>query len=205
MLNDSDPVPTHVLSGQDRQHRLTVTSLFELPIGKGRAIGSGMPRLLNAAIGGWQIQVIYLAQSGPPIAFGNVLWRGSGPEDLHQLVLPAGERTPDLWFNALKSSGPGVVGFEPITGKGLANNIRTFPLRLGGLRADGQNYWNSALYKQFVLREHLKLQLRTEWEGALNHANFAAPNAAPANSLFGQVTGTQGEARRIWIGLKLLF
>jgi hypothetical protein len=39
----------------------------------------------------------------------------------------------------------------------------------------------------------------------LNHANFAAPNAAPANTLFGQVSGTQGEARRIFAGLKLMF
>jgi hypothetical protein len=205
MLNDSDSGPTHVLSGQDRQHRLTVTSLFELPIGKGRAIGANMPAPLNAAVGGWQLQVIYLAQSGPPIAFGNVLWRGSGPEDLHQLVLPAGERTPDLWFNSLKSSGPGVVGFEAITAKGLGSNIRTFPLRLGGLRADGQNYWNAALYKLFVIHEGIKLQLRTEWEGAFNHANFSPPNAVPTNSLFGQVNAMQGEARRIWIGLKLMF
>ena len=205
MLNDSDPGPTHVISGQDRQHRLTVTSLVELPVGKGRAIGANMPALVNAALGGWQVQVIYLAQSGPPIAFGNVLWRGSGPEDLHQLVMPAGERTPDLWFNTLKSSGPGVVGFESVTAKALGSNIRTFPLRLGGLRADGQNYWNAALYKQFVIHESLKLQLRTEWEGAFNHANFSPPNAAPANSLFGQVNAMQGEARRIWIGMKLLF
>ena len=98
-----------------------------------------------------------------------------------------------------------MVGFEAITAKGLGSNIRTFPLRLGGLRADGQNYWNAALYKQFVIRESLKLQLRTEWEGAFNHANFSPPNAAPTNSLFGQVNAMQGEARRIWIGLKLLF
>jgi hypothetical protein len=164
-----------------------------------------MPSLLNYAIGGWQLQAIFLGQSGAPIALGNVLWRGSGPDDLHQLVLDAGSRTPDLWFNALKSSGPGVVGFETVNSKGLANNIRTFPLRLAGLRADGQNYWNGALYKQFAFRERLKLQLRTEWEGALNHPNFAAPNATPTSTLFGQVTAIQGEARRIWIGMKLMF
>jgi hypothetical protein len=205
MLNDSDPGPTHVISGQDRQHRLTVTGMVELPVGRGRALGRNMPSLLNYAIGGWQLQAIFLGQSGAPIALGNVLWRGSGPDDLHQLVLDAGSRTPDLWFNALKSSGPGVVGFETVNSKGLANNIRTFPLRLAGLRADGQNYWNGALYKQFAFRERLKLQLRTEWEGALNHPNFAAPNATPTSTLFGQVTAIQGEARRIWIGMKLMF
>jgi hypothetical protein len=205
MLNDSDPGPTHVISGQDRQHRLTLTWLVELPVGKGRPLGKHMPKLLDAVVGGWQMQAIYLAQSGPPIAFGNVLWRGAGPEDLHKLVMAAGDRTPDMWFNTLKSSGIGVVGFESNNAKALANNIRAFPLRLAGLRADGQNFWNAALYKQFAFRERYKLQLRTEWEGALNHANFSPPNAAPANTLFGQVTAMQGEARRIYIGLKLAF
>ena len=205
MLNQSDPGPTHVISPQDRTHRLTLTFLAELPIGKGRALGHDMPGILDAVIGGWQFQSIYLAQAGPPINFGNVLWRGTGPEDLHQLVLPKNERTPDRWFNTLSSSGPGVVGFETINAKGLASNIRTFPLRLGGLRADGQNYWNMSLHKQFAFRERYKLQFRTEWEGALQHANFGVPNNAPANTLFGQVTATQGEPRRISAGLKLMF
>jgi hypothetical protein len=205
MLNASDPGPTHVISNADRQHRLTITSLYELPVGKNRAFGSSMPAILDAALGGWQMQAIFLGQSGPPINFGNVLWRGTGPDDLGKLVMPVSDRTPDLWFNALKSSGPGVVGFETVTAKGLASNIRTFPLRLAGLRGDGQNYWNAALYKQFVIREKLRVQLRTEWEGALNHPNFSPPNATPTNTLFGQVTAMQGEARRIWIGLKLMF
>lgn len=205
MLNASDPLPTEVVSDQDRPHRLTVTGLVEIPVGRGRALGRDMHRALDAALGGWQFQAIYLGQSGPPIGFGNVLWRGTGPEDLHRLVLPKGQRTPDLWFNTLASSGPGEVGFETNNSRSLAQNIRTFPLRLAGLRADGHNFWNASLYKQFRFGERFRMQLRTEWEGALNHPIFAAPNTAPANTLFGQVTATQGEARRIWVGLKLMF
>jgi hypothetical protein len=62
-----------------------------------------------------------------------------------------------------------------------------------------------SLYKQFKVRERLRLQVRTDWEGALNTPQFAAPNAAPANTLFGSVNNTQGEGRRIYIGMKLLF
>ena len=67
------------------------------------------------------------------------------------------------------------------------------------------NYWNMSLYKQFPVGDRLKLQVRTEWEGALNTPQFAAPNAAPTNTLFGQVNNTVGEARRIYVGLKLMF
>ena len=97
------------------------------------------------------------------------------------------------------------AGFDRNSADALANNIRVFPLRLTGVRSPGPNYWNMSLFKQFRIQERLKLQVRTEWEGALNTPQFAAPNAAPANSLFGQINGTQGEARRIYVGLKLLF
>ena len=129
----------------------------------------------------------------------------AGPEDLRKLVLPVDQRTPDRWFSTLISTDPGVPGFEANSTRTLTNNIRTFPLRLSGLRADGDNYWNAALYKQFAFKERYKMQLRTEWEGALNHPQFDAPNAAPTNTLFGKVSGIRGEARRIFVGLKLMF
>jgi hypothetical protein len=49
--------------------------------------------------------------------------------------------------------------------------------------------------------------IRCEAEGVANHPNFAAPNAAPTNILFGQVSTpqTQQEERRISLGLKLMF
>ncbi|MFB3827427.1 MAG: carboxypeptidase regulatory-like domain-containing protein [Bryobacteraceae bacterium] len=193
-LNDTDPTPTHVISAADRPHRLTVTGIYELPFGKGKPVLSGAGGLLQALFGGWQTQAIYMFQSGPPVGFGNIIFRG----DLHDLVLPRYDRSPERWFNI-------DAGFERSNQKQLGSNIRAFPLRLTGLRADGDNYWNASLHKEFAVRERFKLRLRTEWEGALNHPSFAAPNTAPANTLFGQVNSTRGEARRIFVGLKLMF
>ena len=48
------------------------------------------------------------------------------------------------------------------------------------------------------------MQLRLEGQDALNHAMFSAPNAAPANTNFGMVTGVVApEQRRINLTLKL--
>jgi hypothetical protein len=118
--------------------------------------------------------------------------------DVRDIPLDGGERTLSRWFNT-------EAGFDKNSQNALANNLRYFPLRLAGVRAPGQNYWNMSLFKQFKVRERLRLQVRTEWEGALNTPQFAAPNAAPANTLFGQINNTQGEARRVYVGLKLLF
>jgi len=48
------------------------------------------------------------------------------------------------------------------------------------------------------------VQLRLEGQDALNHAMFSAPNAAPANTNFGMVTGVVApEQRRINLTMKL--
>ena len=46
---------------------INVTSLlYELPFGRGRRFGQGMNRLLDAAVGGWQVSAINTAQAGTP-------------------------------------------------------------------------------------------------------------------------------------------
>ena len=60
------------------------------------------------------------------------------------------------------------------------------------------------MFKNFRIRERLTFQLRGEAQDAFNHAMFAAPNTAPANTLFGSVNGTVGaEQRRISVVGKL--
>lgn len=49
--------------GTRRLHWLT-TSIYELPIGRGRQFGATMPRALDAVIGGWQLSNIFTWQTG---------------------------------------------------------------------------------------------------------------------------------------------
>jgi hypothetical protein len=193
-LNDSDDMPTHVISANDRPHRVVVSWIYELPFGKGRPFMSKAPGILQAIAGGWQFQAIWQGQTGPPLGFGNIIFRG----DLHDLVLPSDQRIPERWFNI-------DAGFEKASAKQLASNVRAFPLRLTGLRGDGEDYWNASLRKEFALRERAKLQIRTEWEGAFNHPTFDTPNMAPTNTLFGQVSSVRGEGRRVFAAAKLIF
>ena len=191
--NATDLVPEHVISAQDRPHRLVVSGIYEFPFGHSkRWLASG--RVLGHLVGGWQAQGIYTAQSGAPLGFGNPLFRG----DVHDIPLPRGERSPDLWFNR-------DAGFDRVAANQLANNIQIFPTRLTGVRQDGQNIWNLSLIKNFRIRESLRMQLRAESQNALNHAHFNAPNVNPVSSLFGIVSGTAGNPRLMFVGLKLLW
>jgi len=193
-LNATDPLPEKVIASQDRPQRLTFSGVWELPVGRGRQILSQIPGWADALIGGWQLQGFYEGQSGPPIGFGNIIFRG----DLHQLVLPISERKPSRWFNI-------DAGFERDPAKQLASNLRAFPSRLTGLRAKGMNIWNLSAIKNFRLTERFRLQFRSEWLNAMNHTHLAAPNTTPTSPLFGTVTSAPGYPRQIYFALKLTF
>jgi hypothetical protein len=193
-LNDTDPVPEHVISNLDRPHRIAISGVWELPVGKGRPIGGSMTRWLDAVIGGWQYQAIWQLQSGQALGFGNIIFRGN----IKDIPLPADQRSIYRWFNTN-------AGFERDSARQLAWNIRTFPSALAGLRGPNQDYWDMSLTKVFKVTERWRMQLKTQWEGAMNHPIFSNPNMAPTNPLFGTISSTQGEARRIYVGAKLTF
>ncbi len=186
----------HSISAADRPQHLAVTGIYELPFGKGRRFLSALPGWTDRVIGGWQVQAVYLAQSGAPISFGNIIFTG----DLHDIVLPRGVRKVERWFNT-------DAGFEKSSSKQLGSNYRTFPLRLTGLRADGYNIWNMSVIKNVHIRERVNFEMRAEAKNALNHPNFGGPNTnVTAGALFGQVTSSQGDPQRqILLQAKLKF
>lgn len=195
LLNDADARPTEVISPQDRTHHVAITAIYELPFGRGRHFLASSRGVVDHVIGGWQVQGIYQGQTGPPLNFGNVAFYGN----INDIQLPKSERTAERWFNT-------AAGFERDPAKQLANNLRTFPLRLPGVRSDGFNQWDLSVFKNFRITERVRFQLRAEAQNALNHAMFNPPNAAPTNSNFGQVTATQfPEQRRINLAGKLTF
>jgi hypothetical protein len=194
-LNDTDPAPEHVISDQDFPQRFTISGIWELPFGRGRALGRGMSRWLDALAGGWQLQAWYEGQSGNALGFGNNSFYG----ELHDIVLPVSERHPTRWFNV-------DAGFERAAGKGLSNNIRIHSTRFTGWRADGINNLDSSLFKNVRVTEKFTAQFRFETYNTLNHVQFDAPNTAPANTAFGTVTAEKGHGQRqLTFGAKLIF
>ncbi len=192
---ETDGIPEHIAADIDRPHRFTLTTMYELPFGRGKRYGAGSAGWLNQIIGGWQVQGIYQGQSGPPLGFGNVIYRGT----YDQLRLSGAGQSLQRWFN----NG----SFERSANLQLASNIRTFPSRIASVRGDGINVWDLSAHKNFKVRERLTVQLRAEVEGAMNTPNYSPPNTNPVSTLFGQVTNTQTgqEERRLFVTLRLLF
>jgi hypothetical protein len=173
---------------------VAVSGIYELPFGKGRTHLADLPRAADFLIGGWQLDAVITFQSGAPLGFGNALFNG----DIHDIALPSDERNADRWFNT-------AAGFNRNSSQQLADNIRTFPLRLAGVRGDSQNRWDLSAIKEFPITERVKFQFRAECFNALNHTILNDPNTSPTSSSFGRVTGTAAQSRTFQFAGKLRF
>ncbi|MFB3827142.1 MAG: carboxypeptidase regulatory-like domain-containing protein [Bryobacteraceae bacterium] len=192
-LNSVDTALYRSISRYDRPHRFVVNGIVELPFGRGRAIASGIPGALDHIIGGWQANAVMTKQSGPPLAFGDVIFRGS----IKDIPLPASQRTVERWFNT--------SGFERRPSQQLEYNVRTFPRYLSGVRADGQSKWDLSLTKHFRMSERINLQFRAECYNCTNHTNFNEPNMTVTSTSFGTITDQSGLSRQFQLALKLTY
>jgi hypothetical protein len=201
LLNAGDPRPTEVISNSDIPHRFTVSGIYELPLGKNQRFFSNVSSVASHLISGWQISGIYTLQSGFPIGnFGNVLFTG----DVNDILLPEDERTLTRWINT-------DAGFNKTSNQQLVNNVRTFPLRFGFLRAPRTNNVDLGIMKRTKIGEGEKeAQFRAELLNAFNHPllfTAGQVNLTPTDRAFGQITaGTQANyPRRVQLTLKFLF
>ena len=186
-LNSSDVQLTKQVAAEDRPQRLVILGSYELPFGRGKRYLSQVPAVLNAATGGWIVNVVHAQQVGAALNWGNVLYFG-GDLDLNN-------RNVAHAFNTSL--------FDRVSADQLSDNIRTFPLTFGNLRQDGSDTYDMSGVKQFHIHERLRFEYRCEWFNALNHPNFSAPNLSPTSSAFGTITSISGLNRVIQMSLRL--
>jgi hypothetical protein len=193
--NVTDPFLEEVVSPQDFTHRFVLSTIYELPVGRGKRFFPQMNRAVDAAFGGWQVQGWYEGQTGDALGFGNAIFTG----DIRNVELPKNQRTAERWFNV-------DAGFNRNSAQVLANNLIGLSSRFNGVRADGINNFDLSLFKNFQITERSRLQLRFENYNALNHVQFAGPNTNPINAAFGSITGEKGHGQRqVTVGAKLMF
>jgi hypothetical protein len=194
-LNAADPMPYEQIANFDRTHRLTMSGIWELPFGRGRALGANMPGPLNVVAGGWQLGMTVIRQGGGPIGWwDNIIFNG----DPKNIVLPKSQRSVDKWINP-------DAGFNRKAGEQLAYFVRTWPLRFSGIRGDGRATWDFSAIKNFMITEQLKLQFRAECYNAWNHANFRDPVTNPLDSSMGAIWNTTTDPRQFQLSLRLRF
>lgn len=180
------------LADLDHRHRFTVASVYELPFAK-NAQG-----FVRHVFGGWATDGIIQLQSGPPMTpqfSGDIGQMGTNQALRPDLVcnpnLERGQQTVDRFFNTscLVQQNPiryGTSGRSVITGPG------TIGIDL-------------SVRKHFTFHsEKWRLQFRSEFFNAVNHANWNPPGKLLGNSGLGRITSAR-DPRIIQFGLKLAF
>jgi hypothetical protein len=188
-------------SNFDVRHRWVNAVVYEIPIGKGRAI-MNRGGVVNAVFGGWQLSNILSIQSGHPFsvtltnprqrlgATAVGTWRpdrvGSGEVD---------HPTADRWIDAsaflLPRNADGSFRF--------GNAGRSI------LTSDGLLNMDAGLMKVFSLTERFQLQARAEVFNLTNTPTLADPTSAFDNPDFGKVRTTISTPRQMQFALRLSF
>ena len=135
------------IAAHDLPHSFVTAFVYELPVGRGKALGANMHWLANSIVGGWQFSGIARLSSGLPVrltAPSTISQYGFGtqyPNLTSGADVAIANRTPEKWFNTAAFSAP-----APYT-------IGNSPRRLTELRADTQKNLDVSLAKNFRYRE----------------------------------------------------
>ncbi len=210
-LNPQDTELTDYISPNERPHRFTFSGIYELPFGKGRTWGNDWNPVVDAIIGGWQVQGLYEWQSGEPLLFPNVYFNG----DPNQLKSKLGKKDSEGRRYGVDIPAWDITGFYiGGTAPGVANNytsgsavtLRNFPLTVDGLRNQRFLKFDVGISKNFRIREGMKIQFRIDAINVLNKPYFSSPNLTPSSSSFGFTTApVRQPPRDIQIGGRFTF
>jgi hypothetical protein len=195
-------------SDTDVRHRFTFSNVYDLPLGRGRRFGSGMPKAVDFVVGGFQLNNIITAQSGPVF---NVTCNGGRADLIGDPNPTAAQKAQGLELNraAFQCAQQKVFASDPDF---FPNNGPKSP-RIGSLgrnvfRGRRQFYWDASLFKNFpisAISEAFNVQFRFSAYNVLNRVNRSSPNGDINNAGdFGRDTSEQ-RRRQMEFSLKLIF
>lgn len=181
------------LDPQDVSKRLVISGVWDLPIGRGRAIGNSWSKPVDLLIGGWQFNGIASWQAGLPLVMAST--GAARPNRVATGTKPEG-RIQDNLDRAFDTTAFAVpLAFT------YGNSSRTAP----DMRSHGMANYDLSLFKSWQLMEALKAQFRMESFNAFNRVQFAAPGTTAGTTSFGQITSQFNVPRQLQFALKLIF
>jgi hypothetical protein len=189
-LNAGDSKLWYGIPSADFPDHFVLSGSYNLPFGKGAHFLPNANKVLDAFVGGWVLNSIYVWESGAALSWGNVIYFGA-PLNSQPRNLTAAFNTAA--FDTVSADQPN------------AYNYRQFPTSFNNLRSDATNNADISMLKNFTIHERMKLQYRFEAFNSLNRPQFSAANLSPTSKAFGTITGQANSSRVIQMGLRLTF
>jgi hypothetical protein len=196
------------LADFDRTHNLQIYGIYELPFGPGkRWAGDGLAATIA---GGWQLNGVFSAMSGTPFTVTS-----SGTS----VNAPGNTQTADQVMEEVRILGGTGRGnsyfdpdaFAPVTAVRFGTSGRNT------LRGPGLVNLDASLFRDFQLRDGLKVQVRAEVFNVTNTPSFNNPGAnasAPTRNADGtilnlngytEITSAQATERQVRFALRVVF
>jgi hypothetical protein len=205
-----DPSVNRGTSNFDRTHTFAVSTVAELPFGRGKPYLSGISKAADLVIGGWQFNQNTIIQSGFPF---NVSYRNAGqdrdtgPNRPNLIGDPGGPKTRAQWFNATEIGSAGSAFSRP--DRGTFGNLERNALR-------GPGYWrtDASLFKHFAFSGTSRIEVRLEAVNIFNNVNLGFPDSelgvpGTPNPNAGRITSTAFDnndpQRNFQFGLRFTF
>jgi carboxypeptidase family protein/TonB-dependent receptor-like protein len=180
------------------KHTGAFSTSYELPVGKGRRVGSDWSGVADALLGGWNVSSILTVRSGLPITVLN----GWGNISLQDPIVI--QERPDRIADG-SASNPGWDSWldasafrDPARGQFGNSGV-------GILRGPGFYNIDLGIDKNFNLGASRLLTLRIEAFNLLNHPNKGLPIRDVTDPRFGQILGTANRARVLEFAGKFIF
>jgi hypothetical protein len=194
-------------SDTDVRHRFTFSNVYDLPLGRGRRFGSGMPKAGDFLVGGFQLNNIITWQSGPVF---NVNCNGGRVDLIGDPTPTAAQKAQGLELNraAFRCAVTKVFASDPDFFPDGTKSPRIGSLGRNVFRGRQQFYWDASLFKNFpisAISEAFNVQFRFSAYNVLNRVNRSSPNGDINNAGdFGRDTSEQ-RRRQMEFSLKLIF
>jgi hypothetical protein len=187
-----------------RRHRVLLTGLYDLPVGKGRTWLNNSNRIVNAIVGNWNLSTISLLQTGPfqtPIEAISDDPANIGVEPpvagCHETATRPdrvgnpnqSNHTPSNWYN--QSAFVRAYGFNHPADATDYNLGRDGNAGVGILVGPGTIAIAAGISKEFSVGEGKKLHFESTFSNLPNHVNWAPPAIDFSNSNFGTTSSAQ--------------
>ena len=220
-INLANPLGDRGPSGYNQPLNDVLSIVYDLPYGKGRMFGGNAPRLMQEALGGWQITAINSANSGMPI---NITYSPNSAQSVSTILVqrpneasgnPVIPKNQRIKFNGNQDivalQNPILQGMQPINPIfSLPDNNHPYGnAGRNSVRFDPFYQLDLGLHKQFPLYpEGTSFDFRVEAFNILNQTNYAFPQSSysPSSTSFGVVAaGSTFPARILQFAGKIMF
>ncbi|HZT37815.1 MAG TPA: carboxypeptidase regulatory-like domain-containing protein [Bryobacteraceae bacterium] len=183
------------LSSFDIPQNVAISGGYELPVGRGKILLNRSNRVVDAALGGWQVQGTFIRRSGRPFTptisrdVANTGIGGQRPNRIGPGTLP--NPTAQAWFNKNDFSVPANYAYGN-SGADILREQRFIDLDL-------------SVFKQFRVTEASRLQFRAEFFNLTNTVSFSAPGTNIDTASGGVVTSAISTPRQVQFALRYDF